>query len=641
MNYRKLFTPGPNKIIQASAGTGKTFILSKYYCSILDDWLNTGKSSGVDNILVLTFTNKAAAEMKAKIFQDLKSLSAGKNIEEFTNEGFTDFAPALRSDDPRFKGEKEKYLRLFGNNKITTIDAFCGQILRRYCDRMNLDPLFSTEDEAIDKKLREESWKEFLTRKNRKQSTDLYYLLDYLSENQLKTACFEIHDKKQELDSWRKNSADSESLELRKTVIEHYAKTTNLNQFLIELNTLLSSIREFPDDKWCRIHIPTLEKVLNSCQNSSNNETCISDCLNNIQGLFLKANGLEYYKVANSFTKDKKLKSILKDFLKILPELLPTTLNNSDLQLFDFYPQLHNFSESFSQFLSNKRRNLNLLSFDDVIRLTGDLLRRDLEIRKQLHEQYKYILVDEFQDTNDKRWEIIRMILDPENTNDIQRLFIVGDTKQSIYAFQNADVKVMNRASAFLKKQSATELYTLETNFRSSANYINKLINPLFSSLMPSEISEVKAFDSIYENCQVLGKFKEADSPLILNLSEKDDITDPKGASQCANAAAEAVHWCEKNLDNWKEKNEPVAVLLRKFTNIQFYQEAFRKKDLNFKIISGKSFWQQQEIRDIEQLLRFLNNPHDDPALLALLRSPLLNCRDKDIYEAASQSKKS
>ncbi|MDZ7820903.1 MAG: UvrD-helicase domain-containing protein [Candidatus Marinimicrobia bacterium] len=140
--------------IQACAGAGKTFALTKRYAAILDSFAAEARR-GADpgdidpgRILVITFTKKAAGEMASRIYQDTGILLSGREIPEMRAQGI-DHCPVLRKDSHPAVREYARYLReSFSRHAIATIDAFCAKVLREFAHRSGLDPQFTVQEEA-------------------------------------------------------------------------------------------------------------------------------------------------------------------------------------------------------------------------------------------------------------------------------------------------------------------------------------------------------------------------------------------------------------------------------------------------------------------------------------------------------------
>ena len=165
-----------NKFVSACAGAGKTYALSKRYCKILDDFTkqNTGKPKsewlGAKNILVITFTKKAATEMSGRIYQDLNVLLNGKEIKGLKEQGII-LGENIRNASEEYK----RWLRsTFSQNHISTIDGFCSKILRENAVHAGIDPKFRVLEEAQSGRIFDETLHDFIQKKSNNFDDNLY-----------------------------------------------------------------------------------------------------------------------------------------------------------------------------------------------------------------------------------------------------------------------------------------------------------------------------------------------------------------------------------------------------------------------------------------------------------------------------------
>ena len=245
-------------------------------------------------------------------------------------------------------------------------------------------------------------------------------------------------------------------------------------------------------------------------------------------------------------------------------------------------------------------------------------------------------MVDEFQDTNELRWEIVKMIAsDKEGNLRPKGLFIVGDHKQSIYRFNQADVEVMNTAqSALLPKEVQNSpdsaeredaLINFNDNYRASKNFISHVINFIFPQLMPdANTSEIRSYEAAFEatnyprnNASVpeIAERTPVCCDLRATINEAQEVEEYLPALNTALMLKDLLKWAEEN--NLTKTGKPVVgVLLRNFNNIQHYLRVLQQYEIPFEIVSGKNLFQQQETYDLFHLISVLINPFDDPALV-------------------------
>ncbi|HLF15011.1 MAG TPA: UvrD-helicase domain-containing protein [Bacteroidota bacterium] len=281
-----------------------------------------------------------------------------------------------------------------------------------------------------------------------------------------------------------------------------------------------------------------------------------------------------------------------------------------------------------------KKEEAGLLDFEDLQIRTLELLDRD-GVRERLRFDYKFFLVDEFQDTNDLQYSILKGFLGNFRSGN---LFIVGDPKQSIYGFRNAEVGVFYDArrdiAAEVKKNSGgggDGSVVLAESFRPLPE-IAAFVNVIFSALMKRGGSRHEVdYDSI-----VSGRSSSTRGSVGMLLV-------PSGPEKGRAAALrEECELVARRLDaiagGGGEKGYSYgqcAVLLRDRTNLPALEKAFEEAGIPYLLAGGVGFFQTQEIYDFLNYLRFLVSPDDDPALAGVLRSPFFGLSDEDLLGIA------
>ena len=275
------------------------------------------------------------------------------------------------------------------------------------------------------------------------------------------------------------------------------------------------------------------------------------------------------------------------------------------------------------------------------------------EIRRQLKQQFKAILVDEFQDTDPVQYEILLFL--SERIEDSARcwqdvrlqpgkLFIVGDPKQSIFAFRRADIEAFQQVTERVMQQGGLAV-TLITNFRSHETIL-ATVNGMFERL----IIERPGLQPAYHALEPQPERKTGADVQGVELRlvvEDDDSEDGEelNAERAVRSEAEAIaRWLKADVigkamlieaDGRRRKVEPgdVAILFRTFNTGREYLDALRRHGLPYIAEAEKHFYQRQEVVDFVNLLRGIQNPDDAVARLGLLRSPLGGLTDHEIVQ--------
>jgi len=250
-------------------------------------------------------------------------------------------------------------------------------------------------------------------------------------------------------------------------------------------------------------------------------------------------------------------------------------------------PDYKKVARIYEQYQANITEN-NLVDFDDLLMLTYQILEQDDALRKETSKRYQYIMVDEYQDTNELQFRLLELLAS-EHGN----LCVVGDDDQSIYGWRGANIRnILEFADHF----NACKTIKLEMNYRST--------EPI-----------LKAANSLIEhNSTRLGKkltsFK-GDGPEIKLLHSLDESMEAKAIA----------HQIKELLDAGTDPDE-IAVLYRINALSRSLEEGFTKEGLNFKLIGGMRFYERAEIKDIISYFRVLANPHDDFSLLRIINKP-------------------
>lgn len=304
------------------------------------------------------------------------------------------------------------------------------------------------------------------------------------------------------------------------------------------------------------------------------------------------------------------------------------------------------------------KRSTAQLDFDDLIASACDLLRHDEDIRRALGKRYKYLLVDEFQDTDPLQTEIFwRLCGDPPNRTpdapestpteawyDFQirpgALFLVADPKQAIYRFRGADVAAYMRAREALLEQDPETLLHISTNFRSREpilDYVNsRFEQPLSESNGQPGFTSLHAFRTVPEGQPSVARLD------VTVTSDKDDKTPSVEAQRDAEAEAVA-ELCVRLIGSYAFTDakgnakicEPgdIALLAPTGTDLWRYEEALEAHRIPVATQAGKGLFRRQEIQDLIALTRVLADSRDTLALGALLRGPLVGLSEEALLD--------
>ena len=262
--------------------------------------------------------------------------------------------------------------------------------------------------------------------------------------------------------------------------------------------------------------------------------------------------------------------------------------NNPELQEADAIARKPRMGEIYNEYV-NRLFKAGAMDFDDLLLRTNELLNRFPEVLVRYQERFKYILVDEYQDTNHSQYLIVKALSDR-----YQNICVVGDDAQSIYSFRGANISnILN----FQRDYEQVAVYRLEQNYRST-NTIVRAANSVIS-----------------KNKDQIEKQIWTDNP------DGDKIIVHRSATDADEGRYVASTLFEWKLNN-KLKNGDFAVLYRTNSQSRAIEDALRKRDIPYRIYGGLSFYQRKEIKDVLAYLRLLINPKDEEALMRVINYP-------------------
>ncbi|MBN1666656.1 MAG: UvrD-helicase domain-containing protein, partial [Anaerolineales bacterium] len=308
-----------------------------------------------------------------------------------------------------------------------------------------------------------------------------------------------------------------------------------------------------------------------------------------------------------------------------------------DVQLAQAWPALHRLIDRLLKEYQRLKDEIRALDFDDLEGKAAQLLSENAVVRARWQRETRAVLVDEFQDTNERQRRIVYAIagFDPARSRQVDSpvdgssLFIVGDAKQSIYKFRNADVTVFRQVQADIAAVGGLAI-DLDLTFRTHQpllDTLNGLLAPVLGErhdpARPYEVpfAALQAYRTAPRRASVNPPYVE----LILGLG--DDA--PSGRLAAALALAERLqHFQAHEGFEWGD----MALLFRASTAFEVYENALAASGIPFVTIAGRGFYERPEIRDLLNALTAIADPSDDLALAGLLRSPAIGCSDADLY---------
>ncbi|RBA28690.1 ATP-dependent helicase [Flavobacterium tibetense] len=262
--------------------------------------------------------------------------------------------------------------------------------------------------------------------------------------------------------------------------------------------------------------------------------------------------------------------------------------NNPELQEADAMSKKPRMGEIYQQYVERCFKS-GAMDFDDLLLKTNELLNRFPDVLAKYQDRFRYILVDEYQDTNHSQYLIVRALSDR-----FQNICVVGDDAQSIYAFRGANI---NNILNFQKDYESVQMYRLEQNYRSSKNIVEAANNVI-------DKNKTKLDKIVWTS--------NADGPKI---KVHRSLTD----SEEGRFVAATIF--EEKMRNQMHNGE-FAILYRTNAQSRAMEDALRKRDIPYRIYGGLSFYQRKEIKDVLSYLRLVINPKDEEALVRVINYP-------------------
>lgn len=566
-----------NVSLLAGAGSGKTYVLMKRFVRILRADLSVNPT----NIVAITFTRKAADEIKGRVRQ-----AVSECVEQAQN------------DLERLRWQE--HLQKVESAPISTIHSLCSRILRDNPVETQLDPEFTILEDFEAQDFFKETLQQYL-RKNIKENAALRRLVQTYGVNSFVNQVTALGDKLSELvrednlaEPYLKAKEELPALQQKlfaavREVIEARealgAKTKG-RQTLTEAAGLLDEMQKqllAPEPDCSLLDASGVVKV--SGKALAAELTNLKNLRQELNNVLLNAKGCD----------------LVQDWLAVLQE--------------------------FYACLSARKQENNVLFNDDLDLLAIEHLQKNEALRQKYQERYKYIMVDEFQDTNERQRQLIYLLcgnkLDGKNN-----LFIVGDVKQSIYRFRHADVSVFNKVKEDIA-QNAGQNLGMKTNFRSTQSIVESC-NTAFCQLMDLPKEEICLEHHEGANtggakvCLLQVPYKSKDD----DLGAKEDKWQ-KEAEAIAAYLQQELPKVEPQLRPGASK----AILLRAMTHCEILRQTLQGYGINCVVVKGKGFYEQQEVLDILNLLAALHNRYASLELAGALRSNYFGLDDATLTQ--------
>ena len=652
-----------NILVAAGAGSGKTAVLVE---RIINKIIN--EKIDIDRLLVVTFTNAAAAEMRERVLEAIYK----------------------KLDETPENENLQRQITLLNKASICTIDSFCLDVVRNHFYELeNISPNFRIADTTEIELLKQEVLEDIFEEKYESQEEDFAELINtytsYRDDTPLKELILKIYTYIQSNpfpNQWLDEKVEMFHIQ---DFAEDFSKNPWGEILLKEVEEeLIDDINTLKEQEQNLARNPELEKYTKT----------LSDDIDKLEMLKVNLNSWDKaYAIYTNLTfatwPRQKVDSAIKDQAKLVRDDLKKKLTKKLNKIFiynseeanrdiaDMYPilvKLKHLIFAFGEEFSKRKRNKNIVDFNDIEHLALHILIKNedgkiepTEVANIYKEKFVEIAIDEYQDSNMVQEYILTAISRGNNT------FMVGDVKQSIYKFRQAmpDLFLSKYKMYQLKENKKDEdnlKIQLFKNFRSRANVID-FTNLIFQDIMSENLGEIDYTEEEYLNLGA--SYEETPQELeteihVIDLKEKEDLApeeeargteEPQDNEDTGEKAEERVediqvearfvankikslienHFqvFDRKINGFRDiQYKDIVILLRSTkVNAPIFEEEIINLGMPVFSESSQEYLDSIEIQTIMSLLKIIDNPIQDIPLVTVLRSPIGNFTDDELVE--------
>jgi ATP-dependent helicase/nuclease subunit A len=605
-----------NVVVVAGAGTGKTTILVNRILNLL---LREPNPLAITEIVALTFTNKAATEMKQRLCIQLLRLT------ERADDLISIFQARYHLSAEEVVERARAALEQMEKAQIGTLHSFAAHLLRLHPLEAEIDPSFQEDDGSRFKELFHSCWDRWLD--------------DELGSSGLQ------HDR------WRRVLAGTslDSLQQFTTALAgDFVDTDELDRQCRSLS-LEGDLRDWISALHGRA---TALLVAHDRPKRRKAEQMLAVAVQSL-ALLLEHGPPGLVRVAQDerATLEKDLGKAPVGWDEAAFQEASSIIGVAQQLLMvdqSYFLDVVTLVRPFLDQLHHRVLTSGWIAFDGLLVKAKTLLRDHQAVRARIKQTYRAILVDEFQDTDPIQYEIILYLGEKAGSHQVSwqdvdlepgKLFIVGDPKQSIYAFRRADIEAFERVVEKIRAGGAG-IYSLVTNFRSDGAVLD-VVNNVFDRLFQPTEHVQPANERLAARPQRQPEVSVFGTQLRLVMPGQDDEEFDVQAATRAEAEALA-RWLKEELlvtttiTDRERREGPlqlghIALIFRKLTQAQVYLDALRRYDIAYITDGEKHFYRRQEVIDLVNLLRVIDNSHDTVAMVGILRSPLGGMTAQDL----------
>ena len=611
----------PLVCVSAGAGSGKTTILIERIAQLLENReLWPDGQPQLERIAAITFTEAAAAEMKARLRRKFRERSSQEDKEVMS-----------------FWRDMERQVE---GARITTIHSFCASLLREYALYIGMDPDWKVMTDADAAQLMEQVIDETLHNLLKAEDEDAEILAVALGVAPLKQALTDVLKER-----WKYQNEKSISFyDDPEALFQHW-------KALVQ-ETSEDTLRQLRESGVIKEHLETLESLGECCADPADKkevqrvmyvsllrdmEDDIGDLPQKIRETIIQSN----FRGGTKKNWGEENLAVVSDALKAAKEFLQTSCNFPEMgEAFEreaaiLTCRFFRLSAMVMKSYAQARAARAAVDFDDMINEALQLLRTNKMLQEHAARSLRFLLIDEFQDTDRRQLEVAHLLQQVEGGPD---LFIVGDAKQSIYLFRGAEVSLFKGELA-----NDADAVALPDNYRSLPEVIH-FINDFFAQ------SELLQTVEDYVPMQV--SRAPMNSPRVEMFIP--EVEESEGKESVGERNEREAQYIARRIREMCDGSEPlqiredkqdgvfrnatydnVVLLFRRGTHIYAYEAALREADIPYNRIAGEGYFKRREIEDMLALLKLIQDPWDGEMLLTVLRSPLAALSDESLMRMA------
>lgn len=634
-----------NILVSAAAGSGKTAVLVERILKLIEE-----KEASIDSMLIVTFTNAAAGEMKEriqkKLSQRIKELGSKKELEK---------------EELELLSHLKDQTRKTSRASISTVHSFCIDLIRENFQLIDIDPSFRISNEATTAILRAKAGDGLFEKYYDLENQKFLNLVDTFgsekSDKKLLEMVNQIYSFVQSQpypEKWLLEVADFYKLEgsSEAELISSFEGTIwgkelrkiyqyGVEEIIVSCEKAIALCKRYPNPiGYIEALQDDLSQVLKMNQTLETSIRDFSNLVNEYKSSRLAVISKKKKEEFNYLEEDILIiKGIREEIKKGITGLGDFAKGNfidyiKDIKLMaPIMENLVNLVIDYDKEYSNLKREAGVIDFSDLEHMAIKILE-DKGVVQGLREKFTHIFFDEYQDSNMVQETIIESIKREDN------LFFVGDVKQSIYRFRLADPTLFNeRYFLYKKEESKSQKIDLSKNFRSRIEILD-FCNFIFSNIMTKEFGEVDYKDSSHQLVAGNMDFEKYNNHIQLTIinSPKAEVSfeEEEEEESIDLANLEAIYIGEKIKELYKqgEKYTDMAILMRSpKSKVRDMERILNEMDIPCYVDFTSSTFEKMEVKTLIDYLRIIDNQNQDEALLGAMLSQIGKFQIEDIIE--------